>query len=261
MHVSRCLLLLFFFLGCLISPQNSPAYPDSRHLVRNGETLWSISKKYGVSVKSIVRANRLPNANELDIGQRLLIPPKQLPPQKPKISRKAVKKNTSSSWNFKYDERTLNKLLRVQTRNKNKWRYIVIHHSATPNGSAKAFDYFHRAKRHMKNGLAYHFVIGNGSGAQNGKIEVGNRWKKQIAGGHCSNQKMNQIGIGICLVGNFQKQRPTNRQLQSLADLVRHLQKEFGIPKSRVIVHKEVKQKSTLCPGKNFPADKFRRML
>jgi len=128
-------------------------------------------------------------------------------------------------------------------------------------GGARAFDHFHRNKRRMKNGLAYHFVIGNGNGAQDGRIEVGGRWKKQLSGGHCSNQKMNQIGIGICLVGNFEKQRPTKRQMESLSTLVMHLQKELRIPKSRVILHKEVKQKSTLCPGKKFPATRFRKML
>src|SRR3990167_6558374 len=28
-----------------------------------------------------------------------------------------------------------------------KWKYIVVHHSASPSGSADAFDYFHRVKR------------------------------------------------------------------------------------------------------------------
>src|SRR5438045_7677727 len=43
-----------------------------------------------------------------------------------------------------------------------KWKYIVIHHSASPNASVKGMDYYHRVERHMENGLAYHFVIGNG---------------------------------------------------------------------------------------------------
>src|SRR5271165_7120164 len=42
------------------------------------------------------------------------------------------------------------------------WEFIVIHHSATRTGDAEIFDAAHRA-RGMINGLAYHFVIDNGS--------------------------------------------------------------------------------------------------
>ena len=53
------------------------------------------------------------------------------------------------------------------------WKYIVVHHSATPGGSAEVFDASHRA-RGMVNGLAYHFVIDNGSGnTTDGRIEIG----------------------------------------------------------------------------------------
>src|SRR5512137_783663 len=65
------------------------------------------------------------------------------------------------------------------------WQLIVIHHSATPNGDAEIFDAAHRA-RGMVNGLAYHFVIDNGTnGKPDGFIETGSRWVKQIYGGHC----------------------------------------------------------------------------
>src|SRR5439155_15411047 len=54
------------------------------------------------------------------------------------------------------------------------WRWIVIHHSATPTGSAAKFDRDHRAKGWDE--LGYHFVIGNGTETRNGQIEVGPRW-------------------------------------------------------------------------------------
>ena len=42
----------------------------------------------------------------------------------------------------------------------------------------------HKA-RGMKNGLAYHFVISNGSRkAYDGEVYIGNRWKAQLDGGH-----------------------------------------------------------------------------
>ena len=45
-----------------------------RHRVRRGETLYSISKRYGVSIPRIARANNLRNLHRVYIGQRLDIP-------------------------------------------------------------------------------------------------------------------------------------------------------------------------------------------
>ena len=66
---------------------------------------------------------------------------------------------------------------------KGRWRYIAVHNSGTRQGNARAFEYYHRRVRHMKNGLAYHFVIGNGSSSGDGEIEIGNRWRQQLQGG------------------------------------------------------------------------------
>ncbi|KKO18072.1 MAG: N-acetylmuramoyl-L-alanine amidase [Candidatus Brocadia fulgida] len=97
------------------------------------------------------------------------------------------------------------------------WRYIVIHHSASASGSAAQFDKYHREKRRWENGLGYHFVIGNGNGAPDGKIEIGNRWISQIDGAHAGVQEYNHYGIGICLVGNFNESYPTAAQMASLS--------------------------------------------
>ena len=77
---------------------------------------------------------------------------------------------------------------------KPEWKYIIIHHSATKSGNAKLFDRYH-IRRGMKNGLAYHFVIDNGTcGKRNGQLEIGNRWKKQIHGGGCKQDYYNKFG-------------------------------------------------------------------
>lgn len=45
------------------------------HYVRSGETLWSISKQYGVDINTIAKVNNLENArSDIKRGQRLLIP-------------------------------------------------------------------------------------------------------------------------------------------------------------------------------------------
>lgn len=131
-----------------------------------------------------------------------------------------------------------------------KWRYIVIHHSGTNEGSAAAFDRYHRNVKGWKD-LAYHFVIGNGRGAADGIVEVGPRWKDQRVGAHAGDEKYNEFGIGICLVGNFEKSAPTKKQRVALAQLLKALKKRFGIPSLAVKRHSDVSL--TKCPGKLLP--------
>ncbi len=138
------------------------------------------------------------------------------------------------------------------------WKYIVIHHMASGRGSAGAIHRIHMAKGW--DGLGYHFVIGNGTQTGDGEIEVGYRWKRQSEGAHArvsanDDNWWNENSIGVCLVGDFTAQRPTSRQLEATARLVRTLQGEFGIPTSRVIPHEKVK--GTLCPGPLFPWNDF----
>src|SRR5262249_19612004 len=117
------------------------------------------------------------------------------------------------------------------------WEYILVHHSATDSGSAEIFDASHR-RRGMVNGLAYHFVIDNGSaGTKEGFIETGRRWIQQIQGGHCRQLDVNERAIGICLVGDFSYRQPTPKQMDSLVLLIRGLQEQFHIPMENVMGH------------------------
>jgi N-acetyl-anhydromuramyl-L-alanine amidase AmpD len=141
----------------------------------------------------------------------------------------------------------------------NAWRYIVIHHSATPSGNAASFAVTHR--RNKWDGLAYHFVINNGKGNPDGLLEISPRWLEQKHGAHAGGvpgvsdpevrNGFNEFGIGICLVGSFQRSEPTEKQLETLALLIGELRDEFDIPAENVLGHGSVK--STACPGAAFP--------
>ncbi len=133
------------------------------------------------------------------------------------------------------------------------WKYIVLHHSASDSGDAASIGKYHKEQRGWVNGLGYDFLIGNGNGSRNGQIEVGNRWNKQIDGAHAGNPEYNKYGIGICLVGNFDTDHPTNQQISSLLYLINYLQKRCNIHKDNVIMHKTFRK--TVCPGKHFPYD------
>lgn len=61
----------------LIIPIGSePPCPAPRiHIVRRGETIYSIARRYGVSVQALVLLNVLTDPNQIRAGQRLVIPP------------------------------------------------------------------------------------------------------------------------------------------------------------------------------------------
>jgi hypothetical protein len=136
------------------------------------------------------------------------------------------------------------------------WKYVVLHHSATPTGSYDAIDREHR-KRLGWEGCGYHFVIGNGTGSPDGQIEVAQRWTNQKLGIHCRNGKnpdVSEYGVGICLVGDLDSQAPTPRQVAAVKTLVAYLGERYNIPADHIDTHARLANSPTACPGKHFPA-------
>lgn len=214
-----------------ISPQTAMFVPRQNivHVVAPGETLWRISKMYDVPVKDLLSANKL-KTQTLEKGQRLLVP--DAAPITPVIPLYPSKK----------------------------WKYIVIHHSATDEGSSLQFDRYHQSRGWE--GLGYHFVIDNGTkGKQDGQIEVSPRWLKQKNGAHCNANCMNERAIGICLVGNFNSESVSEKQLESLVYLTDKLREYYKIPLKRIMGHGQVRGAKTDCPGKKFPWVEFRQKL
>ena len=170
---------------------------------------------------------------------------------KPERSREDVYENIPRDW-------------LPPSRGEKRWTAIVIHHSATENGNAAIFDRMHREEKHWE-GVGYDFVIGNGIDSGDGQVEVTFRWRRQIAGAHCGGTPgnwANEDAVGICLVGNFNHELPTARQMQSLLRLIRFLQKRYGIPKSRIYGHKTTPgARVTDCPGNMFPMARLKSML
>lgn len=136
------------------------------------------------------------------------------------------------------------------------WRYIVIHHSADPRGGYAQLDRAHREKAGLT-GCGYHFVIGNGTESPDGTIEVTRRWSDQKSSQHCrdaANPAVNESGIAICLIGDFDQSAPTRQQVETTRLLVRYLQDRYSIPSDRVITHADsTTHAGSSCPGKLFP--------
>lgn len=140
-----------------------------------------------------------------------------------------------------------------------RWQYIIIHHSGTSSGNATTLGEEHT--RRGFGGLGYQFVIGNGSGAGDGEIQVGYRWDGQLDGAHTQvpGYDFNRTSIGICIVGNGSTTPFTNEQISRLTQLSRLLQARLGIPSSNILLHSELK--NTACPGPLFPVERFRLAL
>ena len=143
------------------------------------------------------------------------------------------------------------------------WKYVVVHHTATQTGNVESIHRTHLARKDADGnpwrGIGYHFVVGNGHGMEDGRIEPTFRWRDQLAGAHAGVADYNRSGIGICLVGNFEQQPPTEAQFGALTELVRTLTSDYGINPDDVKRHGELK--ATACPGRLFPMQELTRAL
>lgn len=139
-----------------------------------------------------------------------------------------------------------------------RWSSIVIRFSGSDQGSGHTLGELH--KRAGVGDLAYHFTLGNGQGAPDGLVEIGPRWEQQRPG-YTSIALHNQQGshevIDICLIGDFDRNPPTQAQQADLVWLVQQLQHRLQIPSERVLLG----DGRTSRPGRFFPATWFREQL
>ncbi|MCH2074238.1 MAG: LysM peptidoglycan-binding domain-containing protein [Puniceicoccaceae bacterium] len=207
----------------------------SNYIVVKDDTLGKIAQRHGISVNELKAANNL-SRDLILVGQNLRIPGN-------------VARQTASTEDLMAKVRAATARIKIQ---RDKWQRIVVHHSAIKYGNVEKYDAAHR-HRGMQNGLAYHFLIGNGIDADDGEIEVGPRWQKQQAGGHVKNHLINQTAIGICLIGNFEKTHPSKKQLTAFTQLMDWLQGVALGKKVHFAGHRELRGEQTVCPGKHFP--------
>lgn len=141
-----------------------------------------------------------------------------------------------------------------------RWQAIVIHHSGSLYGSPATIEAQQRAMNIT--GLGYHFVIGNGSGMEDGEVHVGYRWLDQLPGAHVAGSKgdwYNHNAIGICVVGDGRRHQFTEQQMRRLVQLVSALAEQLQIPQDHIYLHNELTQADD--PGPMFPEAAFREQL
>ncbi|MBI4845787.1 MAG: peptidoglycan DD-metalloendopeptidase family protein [Candidatus Omnitrophica bacterium] len=93
--MKKIIILLFIcflsglFTGCAAKQQRkiiTPAYtqvppikiptsiPGSYHIIKKNETLWKISRIYGVDLNELVLFNKISNACKIEVGEKVFIP-------------------------------------------------------------------------------------------------------------------------------------------------------------------------------------------
>ncbi len=127
-----------------------------------------------------------------------------------------------------------------------RWTGIVVHHSESSDTTrldTRRIRDFH-VKHNRWDDIGYHFLVEKvGTG-----YEVIAGRPLDVSGAHARGS--NTTHIGVCLVGNFNKSKPTSAQLRVAARHIRGLMKALRIQKSAIRFHREVN--NTDCPGSKF---------
>lgn len=121
----------------------------------------------------------------------------------------------------------------------NKPNKIILHHSATDEGTLESIRRYHVENNGWKD-IGYHYLITTDGVLHEGRDE-------RTVGAHTKGQ--NYESIGICLVGNFDEYKPNTDQLNTLHRLLNHISSRYGeLP---IYGHNEFSSKT--CPGIKFP--------
>lgn len=132
--------------------------------------------------------------------------------------------------------------------------FIIIHHSN------KIFDcpFFIKLRHKFIRGwedTGYHFIIGNGVLTKDGKVYKGR--PVNFVGAHAYGY--NKISIGICLIGNFDRYKPTFKQYRSLIKLINEIRENYRAKK--VLGHNETEECQKTCPGTLFPLIQLKKLI
>jgi putative chitinase len=90
------------------------------YVVKPGDTLWSLARRFGTTVEAIAKANNIVNPNRIYVGQRLTIPGASTPPQPP----------TTCTHVVAYGETLTSIARRYGT---TVWQLAMLNHLANPN--------------------------------------------------------------------------------------------------------------------------------
>ncbi len=128
---------------------------------------------------------------------------------------------------------------------------ITVHHDAytsvglvRESAVATRIESIRRAHRQRGSewvDIGYHYVIDPSGRVWEGR-PIG------IEGAHVS--KTNEHNLGVCVLGNFDNQRPTSEALSAVDSFVAYQMRQHRVSMRNVRTHQEIKP--TACPGRNL---------
>jgi len=101
------------------APRNTPPIGDGKaiiHVVKRGDSLWNLARRYGTTTRQIQRLNNMRNTN-LSIGQRLKIPGQKSVPADPKLHKYRVRKGDTPYKIATAHNMSLKRFLRINQLN------------------------------------------------------------------------------------------------------------------------------------------------
>ncbi len=128
---------------------------------------------------------------------------------------------------------------------------ITVHHSATAVrqdswaatcAAIRAIQTYHVVKKGWAD-IAYHFVIDRA-----GRIWEGRPLAYQ--GAHAGSTHLNRGNVGIVVLGNFERRKPTPGEEAGLSWLVDQLSRRYSISADQIFCHSDLK--ATRCPGQHL---------
>jgi LysM repeat protein len=221
--------------------------------VAEGDTLTSISRRFGVPVNLIADRNLLTSAR-LQPGTKLWLPGAATQGAPPTAVNERVENEPEphdipiappggyvlvprSAWTNRPVGKNHYAMDGV-TR-------LTVHHTAENeeiNGISdleliRRVENYHRTGRHWP-AIGYHYIVGRDARIYEGR-------PARYQGSHVRSENAHNLGIAV--VGDFQSHLPTDRQLAALSSFLDDMRARYQVPKSRVWGHRDLSK--SICPG------------
>jgi len=129
---------------------------------------------------------------------------------------------------------------------------IVLHHDG---GIFDRCKYFLEGIRDVSRGEGYegyHFIIGNkGILNRDGQIYSGRAIET-------SGRYTPADALGVCLLGNFDKEHPSDKQRATLVECLLELCTRNNLTEKDILGHRELPGARTTCPGRRINMNEIR---
>ena len=136
------------------------------------------------------------------------------------------------------------------------WERVVLHGTGSSQGTSRLLERYHSDVQGVPEGMAWHFIIGNGRGSKDGGIEASEGWRRGVPAASGRDPGTRYTSISVCLAGDFQTRGPTDAQLEALKELLDYLGIKLGdLPLDG---HEDSRGRMASCLGDKFPMEDIR---